>query len=479
MSRYDYNGRGDTRDFTDGDTRFIGIDMTRDRGLLQPGMLALGENGRTRTGGYVQRPGTFIPSDFNPVFEATFVGSGVFRDPNGEEILLIAPANKTYVHAVEYGKDPYRINYSAAAIAANVNNGVGGVDFVQSFDKVTLLKRPIGVGQVNLVWDGTGDTNGDGIADTTFDITVLSGTGIALVPPHTSGEPFQDRIIFYDANTPTNIARRDTWLMSDILDYTSYDPVFQVIRTNPGESDYITRIMGYFHSSVIVFKNRSIHQVTLLPVFPVSVQQRVLSLAIGSVGKDMPLEVGGDVIFLSDRGGFYRLSEVVEEQVTTLPIAISEPIQEIIDQINWPATRSAGCSTQLDNYALFGIAIAPSFNGCNAILVYNTQSRQWESAPDRWMDANFGFNKLHITNYAGIRRIFAVDYQNSAVYLMYEGLGDDLRSGFFPVPFKVETRGYVGDDPFSFKRYLRATANFATSNPSIKVTAISDGINEE
>jgi len=469
VSRFDTYFRGDTTDFTDGDARFTGVDMTRDRGLLQPGQLAAAQNTRLRTGGCGQRKGTTWPVDFNPTFTNAFAGSGIFRDPNGNEVLLIAARGAQEVIVLQYGKDPLTIPYSATEQGSGRNNG-NLVEFVQSFDKVQLLRRPIPAGSNHLVWDG--DPGGE------FTVVTLSPTGLNLILPQWNGESFQDRVIYYDANFPA-VDGRDGWFLSDILDYTSYNTVYGVGRTNPGESDYITRIKAYYQNSFIVFKNQSIHQVSILSQFPVAFSQRILSVRLGSCGNKMPLEVGGDIIFLSEPGGFFRLSQVIQDSIVTLPVAISEQIQPFINGLNWAATRYWGCSASVDNYGLFGVAVGGAATRCNAILVYNTQNSEWESVADTWKDPTFGFNQLHVTNYQDVRRVFAIDNDNAVVYLLYEGYVDDLKSGLWSVPYKMETRGYAGQDPFSMKMFRRSTITISTFTPSIKVTAISDGFNEE
>lgn len=464
---------GESREFTDGDVRFVGVDATRDRAVLTPGMMALAQNGRCRTGAYAQRKGTTRPSDFNLEFDNRLIGSGVFRDPNGDEALLVAPASDTYTWALRFGKDPVQILYKSSVVG---DNGIDGVNFVQSFENLQLLRFPIVGAAKNLVWNGDYDQTNDA---NKWNEVVLSTNGATLVPPMWNGEPFQDRVIYYDQNFSAVIGR-DIWLLSDDNDYTSYDDVFQVGRVNSGESDFITRIFAYYHGSFVVFKTQSIHMVTMLPdVYPLRFQQRILSVRLGSYGPRLPLETGGDIIFLSNPGGFFRLSEVIQDSITTLPVAISEPIQPIINQLQWGATGIFGCSASIDNYALFGVAIGSAATRPNAILVYNTQSRQWESVPDTWADPNFGFNALHVTVYDLVRRVFAIDYDNSVIYLLYEGTADDMAGGLFPVPFKMETRGYVGDDPISFKCFRRVVVGISTSNPSVKVTAIADGYNEE
>jgi hypothetical protein len=470
----------DATDATSGDNGWQGINSTLDRPNVPQGFLYRGENTRCRTGRVRQRSGTYMPGDFNPPAGfgvSTLVGSGVFRDPNGNELLVVAPALQTYTWNLAHGRDPFKTNYSVVVNvppdAPSGNNGAGGgvngVQFVQAFDKLLMLRRP-GTGGENLVWDG-GTT-------TAWLKVVLSSTGRTIIPAMFNGEPFQDRIIFYKANAPA-VGTRDEWLMSDAEDYSSYDQVFQAFRTNTAEGDFITRVMTYYRNSVVIFKNQSIHLSEFLPTYPLSRTERVINKTIGGVGNKMPVMVGGDILFASMPNGFYSLSEVIQEQITTLPSPISEPIQKVINQINWPITLQMGCSQALDNYAFFGVALGRGATRLNAILVYDTQRKQWESAGDTWGDPAFNFNALHLTNYDNVQRLFAIDYATATIYLLYEGLNDELLSGTFAVPFVMETRGYVGDDPIGFKRFGRATIGISTYNPEVTVTAVMDGAFEE
>ena len=475
MSRFDFYGQRDTPDKTGGDDRWIGIDMTSDMPVVQPGFLTQGENTRLRTGRVQQRRGTFQPGDFNPTagFGNYLVGSGVFRDPNGLELLIVAPANTRYTWAVAHGRDPFKINYAAAVTGSNgAGGGLNGVTFVQSFDKITLLRRPL-QGPQNLVWDGSGPVSG--VSTTEWLITTLPADGNTLVPGQFNGEPFQDRLIFYLANVPA-VGGRDQWLMTDIQRPSSYDPVFQAFRTNTAEADFITRIISYFRGSVVIFKNQSIHLAELQPTYPVSITQRILNRTLGGF---MPVMVGSDILFASAPNGFYSLSEIIQEQIGTLPVPISEEIQDVIDQINWGITLQMGISQAVDNYTFFAVALGRGATRLNAILAYDTQTKKWVSAPDKWTDQTFAFNTMHLTNFDGAQRLFAVDYTNANIYLLYEGINDELASGTWTVPFKMQTRGYTGDNPLGFKRFGRALLGVSTYDPLITVTAITDGFNEE
>lgn len=472
--RYGVYGRTDSQGFTDGDGQWVGIDSTRNRDKVAPGMLYIGENTRLRTGTVKQRAGTQIPQDFNPVggFASRIIGSGQFRDPNGAEMLLVAPAGVTYAIALAFGGDPLKIDYSATTNAPAGDNGTGIVEFVQTFDSVHMFRIPIQSGQ-NLVWNGNSPTSDAN----RWQHTVLSPDGRTLIPGMYAGEPWGDRSVFFKP-LASNAPDRDTWLVSDLYDYSSYDPVYQKIRTNAAQSDIITSIKQYFRGSVVIYKHQSIHMGTDLGLYPFQVGQRKLA-DIGSIGLHMPLDVGGDQMFLSMPNGFYRLSEVIQEQIVALPMPVSEPIQRVIDSINWPYTALWGCSAALNNYAFFGVAIGPTAQRLNTILVYDTQRRQWESAGDTWRDPSFAFNRLHVVNFNGVNRLVAVDNDNGIIYLLYEGVRDELVSGSFSVPFKMETRGYIGGDGMAFKRFARCRVAIASWDPSVNVTAIMDGVNEE
>jgi len=271
--RFEQYGQRDSQDTSGGDVGWTGINSTLDRLNIPPGYLYRGENTRVRTGHVTQRKGTYMPGDFNPTAGfgvSTLVGSGVFRDPNGQELLVVAPKNQTYTWNLAYGRDPFKIDYDAGVTGNNgAGGGVNGVQFVQAFDKLLLLRRPLqGSPAENLVWDGSPSTD--------WLVQTLSASGSTLVPGMFNGEPFQDRVIYYKANAP-GVTSRDEWLLSDIGDPTSYNLIFGTFRTNSAEADFITRIMAYYHGSVVIFKNQSIHLSEILPTYPTTRTERILN----------------------------------------------------------------------------------------------------------------------------------------------------------------------------------------------------------
>jgi hypothetical protein len=476
MSRWSAYGPLDSRLMEDGDAKFMGVDMTRDRALLAPGILARAENKRLRIGAAATRLGNVQPADFAAAFVNTFIGSGIYSNPNGDEVMLIAEAGATYVWALQYGKDAFKVNLAAGETLS----GAAGVEFVQAFDKVLLLRRPSETLKP-LQWDGT--------AGHTFDPVVLPVGAFEVIPPNAitapgytagnwNGEPFQSRVLYYKAQYPA-LPWSYQFIQSDILEYAGYDPALGTFNVNAGESDWITRLWPYFQEKLVVFKRHSIHMVQDFTLDPTLTTQRQVSNRIGLCATKCVVELGRDVAFLSELGGIYRLSETIQNQISTEPLPISDPIQPVIDRINWRQAEIWACAQALSQYAYFAVPLDGVTGGNNAVLVFNMASGLWESAPDRWSDPTFLIHALHVTNYEHGRVLFGVDYLNRKIYALYQQesfdmVNDDLQ----PITDVVETRGYTCGNANSFKRYGRAIANLRTSSPFIQVSAISDGVNE-
>lgn len=484
MSRWSAYGRLDSRLAEDGDNAFTGVDMTRDRPLLQPGTLARSENKRLRIGAAATRLGNVQPPDFDVPFINTFIGSGIYSNPNGDEVMLVAEKDasrdfggavgiRAYVWALQYGKDPYRV----ALAAGQTLTGFAALEFVQAFDKVILLRRPSGA-STPLEWDGTGDTDGNGLADTAFNPVVKPPGAFAIIPANWHGEAFQSRVLYYNAQYPA-LPWSYQFIMSDILQYAGYDPALATFNVNAGESDWITRIWPYFQQSVVVFKKRSIHQAMGFTIDPRLMTERQLSKRIGLCATKCVLEWGRDVAFLSEPGGIYKLNEVIQEQVAAEPLPVSERIQSVIDRINWPTAAVTACAQALGEYGYFAVPLDGKRGGNNAVLVLNLTNGEWESVPDRWTDPTFLIHAMHVTQYEEGRALFGLDYVNRKIYALYQQVGfDQVNGDFLPITDLMETRGYTCGDARAFKRYSRAVASLRTCDPLIQVSAISDGVNE-
>jgi hypothetical protein len=219
-------------------------------------------------------------------------------------------------------------------------------------------------------------------------------------------------------------------------------------------------------------------------VDPNQTTQRVLSGKVGSLGNKVPINIGAEVFFLSEPGGFYKVSQIVQDTIAYEPIPLSMPIQPIIDRINWHRTDVFGldfcaCSAALGPYVYFAVPLDDKSGANDAILVYNSVTQQWESVPDWWDDPDFRINALHVTHYDLARRLFALDYDARKIYLLYDGKVDHINGVPRNIKDTIETRGYACNDPGGFKRFERVLVGVTTVSPQMTITAISEGVNEQ
>jgi hypothetical protein len=474
---------GDPQPGTGGGPAFKGVDMLSERDQLAPGMVSFSVNKRFRTGSAMKRLGTHQPAEFNPDFGPyPIIGSGIYSDPNGNERMLVVTQEATYdfggtigvrafVWSLQSGKDPERIPFAAGSNLV----GATKVRFCQAFDKVLLFKEPIVNTNHTLIWDGRPAGPGPPVHTGAFEqVTNDPAAGGSLIPLHSAGETFQNRVLLY---TPfaVSLPRRDQVVMTDPGDPTTYDNVFGDFRVNSGESDFMVRVFRYYKGAAVVFKHRSSHMIeNFATADPTAASQRMLSGDIGLAGPDAVVRDGADVLFLSEPGGVYRLSEIIQEQIVTPAVPVSMNISPAIAAINWPAARFAVAASE-DEYAFFAVPIKSSRN--NTVLVYNRATRQWESG-DVWGDPSFGIDAMLSANYDGKQTLCALDYRNKHIYTLYQSTVDTINGQPWHIHDIIETRGYSLGDVTRFKRFQRAAIAISTVDPTVYVTAISDGHNE-
>jgi len=448
----------------DGDAGWKGLDLIHDPGTVEPGYLIKSYNKRLREGPASTRPGTTEPADFAAPFENIIIGSGIYSNPNGSEVMLVATLDADYVWVLQFGKDPIQIDLSGGELTGTSPFGI--VQFVQAFDKVLLLRFPT---DTPLIWDGN-------VANT-FDPVTTPGPH-TLIPNTTFGQPFQNRVLLYSPLGSGGATWRDRFIATDVIDPEQYDPDLNTFRVNAGESDLITCIQPYFKGSVIVFMENSVHMVESFTIDPFATSQRMLNSRLGSVSVRMPFMDGNDIIFLSRSGaGFYRISEVIQDEISALPRAISWRIQPMIDRINWDQAAIWACSEGLGDYAFFFAPIDGLNGGSNACFVYNTATREFETI-DTWDDPGFKINAAHVTLYDKQQRLFGLDYAEQRIYLMYDGIEDEINGDSVPIKDSMATRGYTVNDPASFKKFLRTNIGLRTYDPVVEISSRTDGFNE-
>ena len=448
MGRYTDYTQNDRQPLADGDNGFVGMNAKIDRALLKPSLCAAIVNKRLLRGVAETRPGMVTPVALNSVNEPIY-GAGIYSDPNDTEWLMLAVASGVY--RCRWDRLPDWIGYFDGE---RVN---GPCELVQCFDKVLLFRGP---DAPPLEWDGTQSGLFRRISQSG------DGTGINPIPNAVTGEIVSNRLL-----VPTN---RDEVAVSDILDYTRYDSIMSQFRINSGTDETLVRLFPYTTSSVLAFKTNSVWQLSnLVGTWADNARLDVLNPTIGCAARESVATVGADVFWLS-RTGVYRILQVIQGRIQTAPVPVSDPIEPIINRINWTVADKSVAVVWGQYYLLAVPLDGASVN--NAILRFNTVSGEWEGYDVAGFP--FGVSKFLVTDYQGAKRLLAVDFANRRVFVLDEGRGDIVAGTVYPVADLLETRGYTLDDALGAKLFRGASAALATWAPCYTIEAITDGVNE-
>ena len=442
--------------------------MKHDRPLSE-GYVGKSINKRMRTGIAETRPGTRVPADFNPGYNPvkTLVGAGTFNSNAWGELTMIAEESRNYVWACRDGATAIHV----PLLDSSTFGGFSTVRawFCQAFSECLLLRG----GLSPLHYNGLNPSPG---FDVVFKLDPLD-TSTNLIPNAGYGIPFNDRILLQWG--------KDGIVITDVLDYTSYDNVYGLIRINAAAGESIVSIHPYNNDSVLVFMTRSIHRLYNFTADLSLARQEVVTDEIGGIGREGAVQVGADIIFLS-RNGFYRVNQVFENQTVAAPIPISDKIAPLIEGINWEQINLIGFASLafLGDYVYCAVGIGRDYP--RNLLVYNTITSEWESV-DAWDDATVHMNFLRLAIVDGERRLLGVKMTAPPrIYLTEEGITDMTGTGTDGsgttngVNDILETRGYAGNtDPNSQKRFRNVAVTVRTRNPSFKISALFDGYFEE
>ena len=191
--------------------------------------------------------------------------------------------------------------------------------------------------------------------------------GTESIPNADTGVYFQNRLLIPHS--------RDLVAVSDYLNYTRYQPVLSNFRINQGSEDKLVALMKYDQTTVICFKEHSVYAVKNIYGNLVDTFLDELTRTSGLIGKKAVITVGKDIWYLSDQRGVISLSVSESGKLQGLDVPISEPIQPLIDRINWKAATNAVAAYHQSRYYL-----AVPIDGAeknNAVFVYDFKNQAW------------------------------------------------------------------------------------------------------
>jgi hypothetical protein len=302
--------------------------------------------------------------------------------------------------------------------------------------------------QPALVWDGILANNFTRVSQGTHPL----GETFARLPSTSIATYFNNSLV---------IARnRDEVMISDVFDGDTFDPLGKAFRANSGSNDYIVALHPYADGQALVFCRKSIWLATaVLDTDGVSIDSfnsrlQLLTDEIGCSAKRSIATAGVFVFFLSDNG-VYRLDNQFDLKLRGNTQTLSDPIADLIANINAPAAHLSNGIYFGNRYYLavpLGTSTAP-----NALFAYNMLNQQWETK-DTY---GFSIDRLLVTDYGTQRRLYASTL-NGRLFLLDEqdNAEDDTLSGLgtTTVQGTLLTRRY-GWQSLNAKRLTRSKAS--------------------
>ena len=166
----------------------------------------------------------------------------------------------------------------------------------------------------------------------------------------------------------------DTIRVSDILD-PSYWGVSNSFRVGGGEGEAVTALKSWDVTNLLVFKEASTYLVQTDPAADVaSWPIQKVSDTVGCVASRTVVQVGADVWWLS-RQGLVSVRRMQQETQREISAAITVPIQNYVDRINWAAVDKA-TAVFYDNKYLLAVPLDGATQPSHT-LVYDTLHQCW------------------------------------------------------------------------------------------------------
>ena len=398
----------------------------------------------------------------------TVYGAGIFRDPNSVEYLLVATSDGVY--ATKESNPSIKL--------AGVSSISADVDFVQCFNVVVMFRgeelEPLVMERVDEGFVAISKEASD------TDIDENDSDGTEAMPNGSTGLFFSNRLL-----VPHD---KDLIAASDYLNYTRYQPILASFKINQGSEDDLVSLVRINNSTIACFKTNSIYIVSDIYGNLADITLDEVTREYGAVGRKSVVQVGSDVVFLSSKRGVTSLGIADNGKVTAVDVPLSDPIQPLIDRINW--NYASGASAAYHNNRLYMAVPLDGATYNNAILVYDFLAKAWAGYDD---GAAVKVKEFVETTYQGKRRLFFLSTDGFInLYddeLTMSGFVDEIptstdstnanfgKLSVSQISDEITTRGYTGNTMLS-KRWATAEVQMATSDPTVTIKTVYDGAAE-
>lgn len=284
------------------------------------------------------------------------------------------------------------------------------------------------------------------------------------MPNSSHGTFYQNRLIL------PRVATSDTeFIMSDILDITTYDAGLNQFKLLSGTADSLVGFAPYQEDRMVVLMKKSLHLMNNLSGSLSDVTAFEITRTVGCEARKTIVVIGNRIMFLS-RSGVYSLEDGFEHKLRGNSEPLSKAIDDQIQTINW-ASASDSTSIFYNNRYYIAVPVGTSTVN-NRVFVYSFLNEQWESTdiyPSSVEIADF-----HVAEYAGEPRLFTVGFTGQLSLMEelendeYGTLGDTLTSSS-EIIGQLKTRAYTMSDS-GVKRFQRANIDTELADGDIIAT---------
>jgi len=240
---------------------------------------------------------------------------------------------------------------------------------------------------------------------------VSVGLGFSHMPAPPYAAYHERRLVMpfkFDVDaSPDSFSSRGTLdeiIASDLLDSDTYDQIYAQYRFNAGEADFNVGLHSFSEDNLMVFNRNSIHLVTNTTSIQAA-SARLLTNEVGCVARQSIIQVGNQVIFLSDNG-VYSTQFFDEYNLRGTETPLSEAINLTIKRIN-KSHWDKSVAVYFDNRYFLAVPLDDSTKN-NAIIIYNFLNKQWESI-DQVNDTDFHISNLLVVGEGTARGVYAVN----------------------------------------------------------------------
>lgn len=465
-------GSGDDQPVLEGDGAFVGVDMRRDPGQLESGLVAEAINLRFREGRAAPRKGIRLLA-WGARHEAGYgagdvlpygnvAGAGVFNDPLGSGQWLII--------ATTAGVFKARPGTTGSAMPLPAGFTIPArVQIIQTFSGLVMLRGPgldpIYCSDLDVGWRALPEP----------------AAGKYALPPSSAGVYFQNRLFVVHEGTGADV--KDAVFVSDfgtVTDALQGSAIYNSFRINQGSRDSLVGLYRFNDTTLLCFKEDSVYVVANVAGtnedMTNTAQLDAVTTEYGLRAARAVVQVGNDVWFLAHRRGVCSIRQTEQNKLQGVDVPVSRDIDPLIKRINWQHAANATMAFW-DNKVYVAVPLDDATYN-NAVLVYDTLTQRWCGHDSGAVIQVFDWLKL---TYAGETRLIYIS-DDGYVCLYEDGYHDQVPAALgqwtrAPVATTLVTRGY-GGQVIGRKRFTQARLSLRTWDPQYAVGYRTDGVNE-